>query len=302
MRVYNLDDFNEFVVLPTQVKSVTATDAASITAVAIDELPASVSDEIQRLIEIGDDPERPIGSPDARYPSRSEPTFAVCCGLARAGCDEATIAGVLINPAHGISASVLEKSSPKRYALKQARAALAAVSNGWPDLTQGGRPRPSLRNAIVAFQRLGVQASYDRFRRRKMVREHKLEAFQGEMTDDLSAMLRKAVLDEFGFDPGREHVRDALHMLALENSFHPIRDYLASLEWDGTTRLDMLLIDYFGAADTPFNRAIGRIVLLAAVWGSWRLPCPGKDMGITRDQVNCSATSCGERDGRNLAS
>lgn len=73
------------------------------------------------------------------------------------------------------------------------------------------------------------------------------------------------MLDEYGFDPGREHVRDALHMMALENSFHPIRDYLSGLEWDRTPRLDTLLIDYFGAEDTPLNRAVGQIVMIAAV-------------------------------------
>ncbi len=267
MKTYQLDDFLEFkevLRLPASAAGRNV-DPGEVAPIDIDQLSISLPEGIRELIINGDDLSQPMGKSGARFPSRSEAVFRVACALAQASCDEATIAGTLVNSAYGISESILEKSGPKKYALKQARAALAAVSNGWPDVTQKGKPRPTLHNAIVAFQRLGVQASYDQFRRRKMVQGLKIEAFQGEMTDDLSAILRKAVLDEYGFDPGREHVRDALHMMALENSFHPIRDYLSGLEWDRTPRLDTLLIDYFGAEDTPLNRAVGQIVMIAAV-------------------------------------
>lgn len=57
----------------------------------------------------------------------------------------------------------------------------------------------------------------------------------------------------------------------LKNSFskhvkHPVRDYLNSLgEWDGVARLDTLLIDYFGAEDNNYTRAVIRKSLVAAV-------------------------------------
>lgn len=38
--------------------------------------------------------------------------------------------------------------------------------------------------------------------------------------------------------------------IADDRRFHPIRDYLNALpEWDGRTRVDILLIDYSGAED-----------------------------------------------------
>lgn len=42
-------------------------------------------------------------------------------------------------------------------------------------------------------------------------------------------------------------------------------DYLDSLTWDGVERIDRWLIDYAGAEDTPYVRAVGRLMLLAAV-------------------------------------
>lgn len=51
-----------------------------------------------------------------------------------------------------------------------------------------------------------------------------------------------------------------------DRAFHPILDYLGSLPpWDGECRVDTLLIDYLGASDTPYTRAVTRKTLCAAV-------------------------------------
>ena len=58
-----------------------------------------------------------------------------------------------------------------------------------------------------------------------------------------------------------------------DRSYHPIKEYLASLpEWDGIPRVDTLLIDYLGAADNAYVRAVTRKTLCAAVT---RIYAPG---------------------------
>ena len=50
-----------------------------------------------------------------------------------------------------------------------------------------------------------------------------------------------------------------------DRSYHPIREYFAALPpWDGMARVDTLLIDYLGAADNAYTRAVSRKVLCAA--------------------------------------
>ena len=78
-------------------------------------------------------------------------------------------------------------------------------------------------------------------------------------------MLRHMIIEHFGFDSGKEPTRDAAETLAIQNPFHPIRDYLDSLRWDGEPRLDRWMTTYLGAEDTPLNTAIGRVMLIAAV-------------------------------------
>ncbi len=58
----------------------------------------------------------------------------------------------------------------------------------------------------------------------------------------------------------------AITKVADDRSYHPIREFLDELEeWDGIRRVDTLLIDYLGADDTPYVRAVTRKTLCAAV-------------------------------------
>lgn len=60
--------------------------------------------------------------------------------------------------------------------------------------------------------------------------------------------------------------RDALLAVAsAERLYHPVKEYLGGLIWDGKPRLDTLLINYLGADDTPYVRAVTRKTLVAAV-------------------------------------
>lgn len=60
--------------------------------------------------------------------------------------------------------------------------------------------------------------------------------------------------------------KDALlAVVSAERLYHPIKEYFETLQWDGTERVDTLLIDYLGAEDTPYVRAVTRKTLAAAV-------------------------------------
>ena len=50
-----------------------------------------------------------------------------------------------------------------------------------------------------------------------------------------------------------------------DRSYHPIREFFETLpDWDGVERADTLLVDYLGAEDTPYVRAVTRKELCAA--------------------------------------
>lgn len=56
-----------------------------------------------------------------------------------------------------------------------------------------------------------------------------------------------------------------LDLILTKNSKHPVKRFIESATWDGTPRVDTLFVDYLGADDTPYVRAVTRKVITAAV-------------------------------------
>lgn len=65
----------------------------------------------------------------------------------------------------------------------------------------------------------------------------------------------------------------AVQAAARANPFHPVRDYLSSLEWDKAPRIAMLLPTYFGVADSVYAREVGRRWLISAVARAMKPGC-----------------------------
>lgn len=72
---------------------------------------------------------------------------------------------------------------------------------------------------------------------------------------------------------GEKKILDGMAIYANRHKRHKIREYLSTLKWDGIKRLDTLLIDYFGAEDTNYVRAVTRKTLCAAVARAMRPGC-----------------------------
>jgi predicted P-loop ATPase len=64
---------------------------------------------------------------------------------------------------------------------------------------------------------------------------------------------------------GRETVRDALNARARENSFHPIREYLSGIKWDGQKRLNIWTHTRLGADLSEYSAAVGKMFFISLV-------------------------------------
>lgn len=60
-------------------------------------------------------------------------------------------------------------------------------------------------------------------------------------------------------------IENAFAEFCLSIQENPLIDYLNSLEWDGVSRVDTLLIDYFNAEDSAYVRAVTRKTLTALI-------------------------------------
>jgi len=227
----------------------------------------------REVIAHGFDPDDPTRFAAKTEPPNSESQHYVTCELHRRGVPDDLILGIISDGVWKISAHVRRQEPQKRdrYAHQQLAKAKAEVAkeaqkflrtkseDGTP-----GRIRNLRHNVKVALNELGVRLSFNAFSHQYLVAG--VPGYDGELQDETDAHLRGRIEKEFeGFDPGKEKYLEAVSDLARENTFHPVRDYLDGLTWDGKSRLDRWLIDYLGAEDSGLNRAVGAIVLMAAV-------------------------------------
>ena len=69
----------------------------------------------------------------------------------------------------------------------------------------------------------------------------------------------------YGITAKGSDIETAVINTSFKSMFHPIRAKLDSLIHDGKNRIDTLFIDYFGAEDSDYHRAVSRIWLIGAV-------------------------------------
>jgi predicted P-loop ATPase len=78
----------------------------------------------------------------------------------------------------------------------------------------------------------------------------------------------------------RQTVEDAMLAAATQRRFHPVREWLAGLQWDGMPRLDDWITKAFGVPADAYHEAIGAKVLIAAVRRVHQPGCQFKHMLI----------------------
>jgi len=148
-----------------------------------------------------------------------------------------------------------------------------------PKLTltkKNGKVEPTMANIISILQAdpewTGVIA-YDSFAGRVVALEETPMRDQdrpnsttvGQWTEAHTARARAWLAGRYGCEPGKENTDGAVEIVAHSNSFHPVHQYLDSIEWDGIPRLDGMLVRYFGVAPGPYASCVGSKFMIQAV-------------------------------------
>lgn len=137
------------------------------------------------------------------------------------------------------------------------------------EVDKQGAIKNTIDNVVVILEndkRLKGVIAIDEFRnnyvKRRAFKWNKREGYL--FADGDAANIRRYLERKYGI-VGQGKIQDGIEIIANDNIFHPVRDYFKGLEWDGVDRIDTLLIDYMGAEDSEYVRAVIRKTLVAAV-------------------------------------
>lgn len=130
-----------------------------------------------------------------------------------------------------------------------------------------GTPRAILANAITALRQAPEWAGVLAFNEFSVSTVALRPAPFGEAADwsDHEDLLVCNWLQHAGIMVGVEVASQAVQSVGRDRSFHPVRDYLGSLKWDGVNRLDGWLPVYLGAETNAYTAAVGARWIISAV-------------------------------------
>jgi predicted P-loop ATPase len=114
-------------------------------------------------------------------------------------------------------------------------------------------------NIARALSMLNIDLSYNEFSDKLLV--NKTQALEDRQLNEMWFQID----DEYRFRPPADFFEKVIKRLCWQNSFHPVRDYFATLTWDSTPRIAEWLIRAGGAEDSEYTRTVSSIVLIAAV-------------------------------------
>jgi predicted P-loop ATPase len=152
----------------------------------------------------------------------------------------------------------------------------AAISTDWRGdllVNRDGEPRPVLANAILALRTAPEWKGvlwHDEFAETTVARnpppwQPKQRVWQGTEWSDRYDLLVADWLQHQGILVPASIAGQAVEAVAHDRLFHPVREYLDALRWDGVARIDGWLSTYLGAADIAYARVVGPRWLISAV-------------------------------------
>lgn len=143
------------------------------------------------------------------------------------------------------------------------------------DTDKKGNIKSTAVNALTILDNdpaLKGKLRYDEFRDAPVITGGLPWGDRKRWTDADDASLRIYMEKAYGLT-GKDKIKDAKVKCFDEHRYHPVRDYLNSLEWDGTPRLERAIIDYVGAPDDELTRLITKTWMAGAVARIFRPGC-----------------------------
>ena len=165
-----------------------------------------------------------------------------------------------------------------------------------------GKPIPNVANAIIALEcdaDIRDALAYDEMLRAPILVHQPGIPIGGDtveprpLTDedvtDIQKWMQHAGLERIP----RGTVRDAVEFCGRRQSFHPLRNYLDSLRWDGKPRVNVWLVTKLGAENTDYVHAIGQMFLISMVARIFEPGCKADHMLVLEGpQGILKSTAC----------
>ena len=142
--------------------------------------------------------------------------------------------------------------------------------NNMLEHTDKGRTKQTIRNCVTVLQKDPVLKKAIKRNelsgRMDIVKEVPWERRNSSPTvTDTDENNLKMYLEENYELTSERVIKAGIDIVSNENKYHPIRDYLESLVWDGIPRIENMLPHFLGAEKSNYTVGVMKMHMLAAI-------------------------------------
>src|SRR5258706_8393924 len=164
-------------------------------------------------------------------------------------------------------------------------------------LGKSGKPLAILANALTGLRAVMLDTfAYDEMLNAPLLMQPigNVDDFRPRPLTDVDVGIVQEHLQNLGLERiGKDTMHQAIDVRAHECRFHPVRDYLNGLTWDGKPRLTRLFPVYFGAEASPYVERIGEMFVISMVARILDPGCKADHMPILEGpQGELKSTAC----------
>ena len=145
-------------------------------------------------------------------------------------------------------------------------------------LDKKGNPAPTIENHIKIFEKdkkfQGIKLNM-----LSDSPEQEIDGVIRNWTDVDDAEARNYIETEYGLHAPKK-CDDALRIVFARNRYHPIRDIIDSIEWDGEPRIEGFLTKWMKCDDTPYTREVSRLIFAGGIHRVYNPGCKFDDMPV----------------------
>lgn len=169
---------------------------------------------------------------------------------------------------------VAEREMADAYARQNAK------KNGDIQLTFDGRGRPlaTIDNFLLILRNDKTFESL-RFNQLSYSPEHIVDGKLERWQDKDDSKTRFYIEEKYKIH-SREKLDDALRILFAEREYHPIKQTIEAVEWDGVPRIQTLFIKWLKCEDVPYIREVTRLVFAGGIHRLYNPGCKFDDVAV----------------------
>ena len=139
------------------------------------------------------------------------------------------------------------------------------------------------KNTVLALKKLGIEMKFNDFSK-DVVLSKENGPWRKLDSDDYGDLFCD-IEHNFGWLPNKDTFFLYLDYLARKKKFNPVIEYLESVTWDGSERLETWLIEYGGIEDNEYTRAVCSLTLKAAVARVFYPGCKFDEMLVLESEI-----------------